>query len=100
MRDYSKVSPRFWTDHLGLQWIVPTIKGRLKMRIPAHRALRDFVIHRDGRKCRECDGTDNLVADHVVSRRNGGEHHPTNMQCLCQSCNSRKASLVDKRRVA
>jgi 5-methylcytosine-specific restriction endonuclease McrA len=36
-----------------------------------------------------------LVADHVISRRNGGSHHPDNMQCLCNSCNSRKANLID-----
>ena len=89
--------PQFWVDHNGVQWIVPQIKGRLKMRIPAHRALRAFVIHRDGYRCRECGCVDlaELVADHIVSRRNGGEHHPDNMQCLCGPCNSRKAGLVD-----
>lgn len=90
MRDY-------WTDHNGASWIVPQIKGRLKSRIPAHAALKAFVIHRDGYACRECGCTDlmALVADHVVSRRNGGTHHPDNMQCLCHSCNSRKAGLID-----
>lgn len=84
-----------WTDNHGTQWIVPQIKGRLKMCIPAHRALRDFVIERDGRACVQCKGTEMLVADHIVSRRNGGAHHPDNMQCLCHSCNSRKANLID-----
>lgn len=90
MRDY-------WTDHNGEQWIVPQIKGRLKMRIPSHYALRAFVIHRGGHKCAACGCVDEmkLVADHIVSRRNGGTHHPDNMQCLCQSCNARKAGLVD-----
>jgi 5-methylcytosine-specific restriction endonuclease McrA len=100
MRDYSKVSPKFWTDHHGRQWIEPQILGRLKMRIPSHAALRDFIIHRDRHQCRECRSTENLVADHMVSRRNGGRHHPDNMQCLCGSCNTRKASLVDSKVVA
>ena len=95
MRDYGKVSPQFWTDHLGRQWIEPQIKGRLKMRIPSHRALREYVIHRDGSKCVTCGATEMLVADHIISRRNGGRHHPSNMQCLCDSCNARKAGLVD-----
>jgi 5-methylcytosine-specific restriction endonuclease McrA len=30
-----------------------------------------------------------------LSRRNGGSHHPSNLRCLCESCNARKASLVD-----
>jgi 5-methylcytosine-specific restriction endonuclease McrA len=75
-------------------WKVPTIRGRLKMRIPCHRALRDFVLWRD-KKCQRCGATDDLVADHIVSRRNGGSHHPLNLQALCQSCNSAKAGLVD-----
>lgn len=85
----------FWTDHLGRDWVVPQIKGRLKMRIPSHRALREFVIHRDGGRCKHCGSVDRLVADHIVSRRNGGAHHPSNLQCLCDSCNARKAATVD-----
>lgn len=95
MRDYAKVAPQFWTDHKGQQWIEPQILGRLKMRIPAHRALREFVIARANGKCEQCSATEDLVADHATSRRNGGRHHPSNMQCLCQSCNSRKAGKID-----
>lgn len=94
MRDY-------WTDHNGKQWIVPQIKGRLKSCIPSHAALRAFVIHRDGNRCKHCGCTDpiKLVADHIISRKNGGAHHPGNMQCLCHSCNSRKAGLIDAKGV-
>lgn len=93
-RDYSRVAPGFWTDHEGRVWRVPQIRGRLKMRIPSHRALRAYVLARDG-SCRHCGRTDELVADHIVSRRNGGAHHPDNMQALCDSCNARKAGLID-----
>jgi len=96
MRDYGKVAPQFWTGADGKQWKTPTIKGRLKMRIPSHRALREFVIARD-KVCKWCGTGSNLIADHIVSRRNGGEHHPDNLQALCQSCNSRKVGLVDAR---
>jgi 5-methylcytosine-specific restriction endonuclease McrA len=96
MRDYGVVSPK-WTDHLGQQWVVPQIKGRLKFRIPAHAALRAFVLHRAGGKCEECCSVTELVADHITSRRNGGAHHPDNMQCLCRVCNTRKVSTVDKK---
>ncbi|WP_395119660.1 HNH endonuclease [Rhodanobacter sp. FW102-FHT14D06] len=93
MRDY-------WTDHHGKRWVVPQILGRLKPgKCPGHAALREFVIHRDSGKCRDCGSTDvrRLVADHILSRRNGGSHHPDNLQCLCQSCNARKSVLVDRR---
>lgn len=100
MRDYSKIIPKFWTDHYGKRWKTPQIIGRLKPgKCPGHAALRAFVIHRAGNKCQQC-GCDEpllLVADHIVSRRNGGSHHPDNLQCLCNSCNARKASLVDSK---
>ena len=98
MRDYTKIAPT-WVDHEGRTWIEPQIKGRLKMRIPAHKALRECVIYRDGGQCVACGTSLKLVADHIVSRRNGGRHHPDNMQCLCASCNARKVGLVDSKGV-
>ncbi len=86
----------FWTDHLGKVWKVPTIKGRLKSRIPCHRALIAYVKHRD-KVCQWCGSANQLVADHIVSRRNGGAHHPDNLQALCKSCNSRKSGLIDRK---
>jgi len=98
MTAVTPLAPERWTDHLGRSWIVPTIRGRLKMKIPAHKALREFVIHRDGGRCRRCGATELLVADHIRSRRNGGSHHPDNLQCLCDSCNARKANREDRGR--
>jgi len=99
VRDYGKIAPSFWTDHNGKLWKIPQIKGRLKPgKIPSHAALRDYVIMRDGKKCRGCGKSNNearLVADHIISRRNGGSHHTDNLQCLCDSCNAKKANLID-----
>jgi 5-methylcytosine-specific restriction endonuclease McrA len=100
MRDYAKLAPTFWTDQHGRSWKVPQIKGRLKCgKCPGHRALREFVIWRDGSKCRRCGCTDplKLVPDHIVSRRNGGSHHPDNLQCLCDPCNASKAARIDSK---
>lgn len=93
------MNPPMWVDHQGKQWIVPQIRGRLKFRIPAHRALREFVFHRDGYKCKKCGREDRmkLVADHILSRRNGGPHHPDNLQTLCDACNASKSGLVDSK---
>ena len=89
---------RFFTDHLGRSWKIPECNGRLKMSIPSHRALRSFILARDG-SCKQCGRNEDLVADHIISRRNGGDHHPDNLQALCQSCNSRKSGLIDAKGV-
>lgn len=93
-------APRFWTDDSGRTWKVPTIIGRMKPgKLQGHWALRDFVVRRAGERCECCDSPGDmympLIADHIISRRNGGAHHPDNLQCLCQPCNSAKAGLVD-----
>lgn len=108
------MSPEFWTDQLGVSRRVPTCRWRLKFYMAGHAALRAFVFARDGFVCLDCgDPAVNvpaqytgretvatargscLVMDHVVSRRNGGSHGPENLRTLCDSCNARKAGLVD-----
>lgn len=110
MRDYAKFCPNSfasgpgvlaseapptWTDLNGVERPTPQIIGRLKPgKVRSHRALRELVVARDG-SCRWCGATVDLIADHIISRRNGGAHHPLNFQALCQRCNSRKVGLVD-----
>jgi 5-methylcytosine-specific restriction endonuclease McrA len=105
----------YWTDHGGRAWKVPTRRGRLKFKTPAHAALRAFVFRRDGFACVACgakgvrvpknyDGRKTvgvvggwcLVMDHQLSRRNGGAHHPDNLATYCDKCNARKAATVDR----
>lgn len=93
------MTPKTWIDFDGREWKTPTIRGRLKMRIPCHAALRRYIRLRD-KACQWCGAQSDLIADHIVSRKNGGSHHPSNLQALCQSCNSAKVGLVDARRSA
>lgn len=107
-----------WTDHDGIVRQTPTIRQRLKFVISGHRALRAFVFRRDRFTCVACgahprkvppptyDGRTTvslpgpkwcLVMDHVISRQNGGIHHPSNLQTMCSSCNTQKIGLVDAR---
>lgn len=109
-----------WTDHLGIVWALPVMQGPLKFKLPSHAAIRAFVFHRDGYKCRRCparavnipdayDGrytlftdtlvrsrkgdrswSDVLIVDHVLTRRAGGRNHPDNLQTLCETCNKQK----------
>lgn len=95
----AKDAPRTWVDHGGRTWKTPTILRRLKFtKCPGHEALRRFVFARDGGKCQWCKATSDLVPDHIISRRNGGAHHPDNLRTLCSGCNAAKTGLVDARR--
>lgn len=104
-----------WTDQGGKVWKTPRSKTRLKFtRNVGHRALRAFVFVRDRFTCVECGakparvpkrydggasvslpGRSCLVMDHVLSRRNGGIHHPSNLRTVCYLCNTKKIGLVD-----
>lgn len=43
-----------------------------------------------GAKCAECGSTEDICADHVTSRHEGGSSNPENYQPLCRPCNSGK----------
>lgn len=91
--------PKYWIDHAGRRWRVPNIKDRLRChQIKGHAALKAHVFCRDGGKCRQCGSCDDLVLDHVVSKRNGGTHHPDNLQTLCKPCNDAKSNYEDRGR--
>lgn len=50
-------------------------------------------------RCKRPNGMDSfLVLDHIISRRNGGTNDPDNLQLLCDSCNSKKATAEDAKR--
>lgn len=95
----TKNPAEYWTDHTGREWKVPVIKDRLRPhQIAGHAALKAHVICRDGGKCRQCGSCDELVVDHVVSKRNGGTHDPDNLRSLCKVCNDAKSNYEDRGR--
>lgn len=61
----------------------------------AWRTIRDRVLERDGRRCRECGK--NLAeapswfteVHHLVPRSEGGSDHPSNLVTLCVMCHKR-----------
>jgi hypothetical protein len=90
---------QWWTDNAGQRWRVPNGRDRLRPhQIAGHGALRAFVFQRDSNRCVRCGSAEPLALDHIVSRRNGGTHHPTNLQTLCKRCNDSKATHEDRSR--
>lgn len=53
--------------------------------------VRFRILQRDNYHCVQCGSTNNLTIDHIVSIYRGGTNKDTNLQTLCNSCNSRKS---------
>lgn len=57
-----------------------------------------LLCDRFGSICIACGNKTRLTADHIVPVSKGGSSHISNIQPLCQSCNSRKgAHIIDYR---
>lgn len=65
-------------------------RQKQKKTIPA--ALRTEVFERDGYKCLACGSQKSLRCDHVLPESKGGPMESSNMQTLCESCNTKKGT--------
>ena len=54
--------------------------------------LRNKIFARDGKKCIQCQSTDNLTIDHIKPFSKGGETTEDNLQTLCKKCNLQKGA--------
>jgi hypothetical protein len=52
--------------------------------------IRNFILKRDGYKCLKCGNTEKLQIDHIMPVSKGGENKLSNLQTLCNICNSKK----------
>lgn len=55
-------------------------------------SVSPVVMERDGAVCAWCGSKENLTIDHITPISGGGTNDLSNLQVLCQSCNSRKGS--------
>jgi 5-methylcytosine-specific restriction endonuclease McrA len=51
-------------------------------------ALRMSCLKRDGFSCQVC-GDKATIADHIISRRNGGSDTLTNLRAMCRTCDNK-----------
>lgn len=66
--------------------------ARYRRKIPIQ--IRTRIYARDGHKCVHCGTENGLTLDHIVPWSAGGSDDESNLQTLCQSCNSRKGARV------
>lgn len=51
--------------------------------------VREYVLWRDGHRCRHCNGRSKdpvLEVHHLIQRKNGGTDRPENLITLCRTC--------------
>jgi 5-methylcytosine-specific restriction endonuclease McrA len=60
--------------------------------------IRDEIFERDG-ECLKCGRKNKFTIDHIVPISKGGNNEKSNLQILCERCNSLKGdSIIDYRK--
>lgn len=54
--------------------------------------IRQRILKRDGKRCRDCGSTIKLQVDHIQPVCDGGLPHDDNLQALCKRCNMAKST--------
>lgn len=66
------------------------MSGRNRMGAVQRRAAKAAVFERDGWACVMCGSGEQLTLDHIVPLSQGGGNKLSNLQTMCESCNSAK----------
>jgi 5-methylcytosine-specific restriction endonuclease McrA len=70
----------------------PNTPRQIRAELANDQDLRWRVFKRDGYRCRACGADVDLTVDHIVPVIHGGSNTESNLQTLCRTCNSRKAT--------
>ena len=86
---------RGYIHSISVSFIVPSVIRMayyIRRPHPVRKMTRLELFNRDGYTCQYCGKKDHdLTLDHVVPRRQGGEHCWENLVAACIPCNRRKA---------
>lgn len=72
------------------------------IKVSPHRGIfgidRDKIFQRD-KCCLKCERKDKLTIDHIIPISKNGSNHISNLQTLCEKCNSKKSNnIIDYRK--
>ncbi len=73
---------------------------RIGQRIVIPAVVREYILERDGFRCRSCGKAPpevELQIDHIIPIAQGGSNDISNLQTLCKTCNRRKRDRLDPR---
>lgn len=56
------------------------------------KSTRDYILARDGYRCKYCSSNQNLQIDHIYPFSKGGGNESNNLQVLCRNCNLSKGA--------
>jgi 5-methylcytosine-specific restriction enzyme A len=62
--------------------------------------VRQYILERNNFQCQSCNASGQNLAlqiDHIIPLAKGGTNDLSNLQVLCQPCNSQKSDRIDTR---
>lgn len=74
------------------EWSGCRVMREVRAAIPE--AVRQAVYARDGYRCVTCGSGESLTLDHIVPWSLNGSDDESNLQTMCQPCNSRKGARL------
>lgn len=85
--------------HMESESLIPPPAGQVNKfnAKPLYKKQKERILSRDGYKCVSCGSDKKLHIDHIFPVALGGTSDDSNLQVLCQSCNTSKGKkIIDK----
>lgn len=73
----------------------PELRPKPKTRKEISKSKAIQVMLKSNSECTYCKSKENLVIDHIIPIKAGGNNDIENLQILCRSCNAKKGSKLD-----
>lgn len=86
----SKVQKHFYLNYFKIKNLNEAQPRIIAQKFIGKKKIRIFIFNRDKHQCLKCNKKTKLQIDHINPISKGGENKLSNLQTLCNSCNSIK----------